>query len=155
MPPRNTFGTNVGTLKRNSRSSIMAHPIPNENRIEIRGFYWPRLAGGADVSLTKAIKKGKKRPYKVSRHDPRQYPVMELIRSVAEKPSCANSESRQPIPNMAGDEVALNRSPLTGKPVHCRKIHTNASLLLPGKPLRKRLRQSTEESAGTETTIDF
>jgi hypothetical protein len=120
-------------------SSIMAHPKNPERKIEIQGYYWPRLLlrnSGALSHGKKDEKKARRIKHGVKNH--RNKPLSYSMKAPL-SPTTTSSllEILHDLPALISDDQVHSRSPITGKPVLSPK--NKRSILIPTKPVRKQL----------------
>jgi hypothetical protein len=145
----------MGVISFNSGmcSSIMARPISSERKIEIQGFYWPRLLLRNPTALSFG-KKDEKKVHKMNQKGKKHttnslFPAMKTPLS----PSTTNSllEILHDVPALISDDQVHSRSPITGKPILYPK--NKMSILIPTKPVRKQLERRSQ-STDTASSLD-
>ena len=135
--------TSVATSKGKICSSIMAHPN-TEKKIEILGYYWPRLRLRENEPFS-CGKKNEKKPIKTRRIVKNQNSVLSTMKlPTTDSFSTSLFDLLYDVPALISEENPHLRSPITGKPIISPR--SKGSILIPAKPVRKQLERRSHSN---------
>ena len=128
------------------RSSIMTHSPSVERKIEIQGFYWPRLLLRNAKALPPRSSKGDNKKAHKIRHKTKKFTMKNTV-PLSPSTSTSLTEILKDVPLLISDDLAHPTSPITGRPILSPRSNKR-SILIPTKPVRKQLERRAQSGDG-------